>query len=70
VLGFLVGLDGGLGFDVLGAFAIGVGGAAPELALGFAGGAAAHGFSTEGTEGVPVGSARAWTRAAWRLSFS
>ncbi len=41
---------GGLGFDVLGAFAVGVGGAAPELAVGFAGGAAAHGFSTQGAE--------------------
>lgn len=70
MLGFLVGLDGGLGFDVLGAVSVGVAGTAPELALGLAGGAAAHGFSTEGAEGVPVGSARAWTRAAWRLSFS
>ena len=40
----------GLGFDVLGAFAVGVGGAAPELAVGFACGAAAHGFSTQRAE--------------------
>ena len=39
-----------LGFDVLGAFAGRVAGAAPELAVGLAGGAAAHGFSAEGTE--------------------
>ena len=35
----------------MGAFAVGVGGAAPELAVGFAGGAAAHGLAAEGTEG-------------------
>jgi len=38
-------------FDVSGAFAIRVGGAAPELAGGFAGGAAAHGFAANGAQG-------------------
>ena len=33
------------GFDVSRAFAVGVGGAAPELGRGLAGGAAAHGFA-------------------------
>ena len=49
-MGFRVGWDRRLGFDVLGAFAVGELGAAPELALGFAGGAAAHGLAAEGTE--------------------
>lgn len=40
----------GLGFDVVGAFAVWVGGAAPELAGGLASGAEAHGFSTQGAE--------------------
>ena len=53
--------DGWSGFEVLSAFAVGVGGAAPELAVGFAGGAAAHGLSAGGTEW-----GRCWARAAWR----
>ena len=40
----------GLRFDVLGAFAVGVGGAAPELAVGLAGGAAAYGFFKQRAE--------------------
>jgi hypothetical protein len=40
----------GLGFDVLGVFAVGVAGAAPELVLGFSGGAVAHGLAAEGAE--------------------
>jgi hypothetical protein len=58
----------GLGFDVLGAFAVGVGGAAPELSVGFADGAAAHGLAAEGAEwGAGLfGAARAWVRAVWR----
>jgi len=62
----------GLGFDVLGAFAVGVGGAAPELALGFASGAAAHGLAAEGTEwgaglfgaGLDAGAVEALSEAA------
>ena len=40
--------DGGSGLDVSCAFAVGVGGAAPELGGGLAGGAAAHGFTAHG----------------------
>ena len=43
--------EGASGFDVSGAFAVRVGGAAPELAGGFAGGAAAHGFAADGAQG-------------------
>lgn len=39
------------GFDVSRAFAVGVGGAAPELGGCLAGGAAAHGFVTDGAQG-------------------
>ena len=48
VLGRWVGVSG---FDVSRAFAVGVGGAAPELGGGLAGGAAAHGFVTDRAPG-------------------
>ncbi len=61
-----------LKFDVLGAFAVGLGGAAPKLAGGFADGAAAHGFSTQGAEwgaglfgaGLDAGGVEAFGEAA------
>ena len=43
--------DRGSGLNVPGAFAVGVGGATPELGGGLAGGAAAHGFVTDRAQG-------------------